>query len=163
MGFSLLQYFVDHVQRLMGRSDSLLLMTKARELRADLLQNGWPEADLPKLIGNAGAQWFKRWREMYGIVKKVTGMKLKVSWSKVKRRTKILLSIIFRLRALWELCHPGTPMRFISVDQKTSWFNNAGHTGTFAQKGSPPAMCAREFRKKQGTLYDPHQCSILGP
>ena len=79
LGFALLQFFVDHVQRLMSRADSCLLMKKARELRADLEHRGWREADLPKLVGNAGHQWFKRWREMYGIVKKVTGMKLKVS------------------------------------------------------------------------------------
>ena len=27
-------------------------------------------------------------------------------------------------------------MRWLSLDQKPSWFNNAGHTGTWAKKGS---------------------------
>ena len=32
-------------------------------------------------------------------------------------------------------------MRFLSADQKPSWFNNAGHTGTFAKKGgSQPSV-----------------------
>ena len=86
LGFVLLQFFVDHVQRLMTRADSCMLMKKARELRAALLQGQWPEEDLPKLEGGAGNQWFRRWRRTYGIVKKVTGMKLKVSWKKAKRR-----------------------------------------------------------------------------
>ena len=40
LGFALLQFFVDHVQRLMSRADSCLLMKKARELRADLVHHG---------------------------------------------------------------------------------------------------------------------------
>ena len=28
----------------------------------------------------------------------------------------------------------------LRVDQKPSWFNNAGHTGTFARKGSQPSV-----------------------
>ena len=61
LGFMLLQYFVDHIQRLMVRSDSEMLLKKARELRADLVHSGWRESDLPRLIGNAGCKWFKRW------------------------------------------------------------------------------------------------------
>ena len=141
LGFALLQFFVDHVQRMMTRADSCLLMSKAREMRAALVAEKWPEKDLPMLEGAAGHQWFRRWRQRYGIVKKVTGMKLKVPWRKVKRRTGVFLGNIFRLRAFWEICHPDTPMRFLSVDQKPSWFNNAGHTGTFAQKGgSQPSV-----------------------
>ena len=67
---------------------------------------------------------------------KVTGMKMKVSWTKVVRRVKVLLSNLFRLKAFWEHCHPGQTMRFISLDQKPSWFNNAGSKGTFDKKGS---------------------------
>ena len=68
-------------------------------------------------------------------------MKLKVPWGKVKRRVKIFLGNIFRLRAFWEICHPGVEMRFLSLDQKPSWFNNAGHTGTFGKKGgSQPSV-----------------------
>ena len=141
LGFALLQYFVDHVQRLMSRTDSCMLMKKARELRADLVFKKWPENDLPKLDGGAGRTWFCRWRKAYGIVKKVTGMKLKVSWNKLKRRIRVFLGNIFRLRAFWELCHPDVEMRFLSLDQKPSWFNNAGHTGTFAKKGgSQPSV-----------------------
>ena len=73
LGFELLQFFVDHVQRLRCRSDSCVLLAKARELRSELQASGWPEQDLPKLVGNAGAQWFKRWRKRYGIVRKVSG------------------------------------------------------------------------------------------
>ena len=141
LGFALLQFFVDYVQRLMTRADSCLMMNKARELREALLMDNFSEQDLPKRQGEAGKQWFQRWRTRYGIVRKVTGMKLKVSWSKVKRRTAVLLGNLFRLRAFWEIIHPNVPMRFLSVDQKPSWFNNAGHTGTFARKGgSQPSV-----------------------
>ena len=78
LGFALLQYFVDVVQRLQCRADTSLLMTKARELRATLENDEsgyWGKSNLPKLIGNAGAQWFLRLRRRYGICNKVTGMK----------------------------------------------------------------------------------------
>ena len=142
LAFALLQYFVDVVQRLQCRTDSNMLMTHARELRERLLRDPagrWSEWDVPKLIGNAGAQWFLRFREKFGIVKKVIGMKLKVAWRKVKRRVLVLLTNIFRLRAFWDICHEGKQMRWLSVDQKPAWFNNAGHTGTFAKKGGKRA------------------------
>ena len=63
-------------------------------------------------------------------------MKLKVSWTKIKRRVKVLLSNIFKLREWWKICHgEHTPMRWLSIDQKPSWWNNAGLTGTWAKKG----------------------------
>ena len=86
LGFTLLQWFVDELQELRSRSDSSLLMNKARDLRAALVTDGFPEMELPMMEGNAGYKWFERWRKSYGIVKKVTGMKLKVPWRKVKRR-----------------------------------------------------------------------------
>lgn len=137
LGFELLQYFVDHVQRLMSRTDSSMLMKKVRELRQDLINKHWKEAELPRLDGAAGRNWFLRWRKHYRIVLKTTGMKLKVSWIKLKRRIRVFLGNIFRLRAFWEICHPGVEPRFLSLDQKPSWFNNAGHTGTFGEKGAP--------------------------
>ena len=136
LGYYLLQYFVDVVKKLHVRSDSHLLLKKARDLRVELLRDGHDEYSLPKLIGNAGAQWFKRWRQERGISMKVTGMKMKVSWTKVVRRVKVLLSNLFRLKAFWEHCHPGKTMRFISLDQKPSWCNNAGSKGTFDKKGN---------------------------
>ena len=132
----LLVFFVDFVQNLYTRADSTLMLEHARKLRAYLLAQGVLESTLPKLIGNAGAQWFRAWRYRCGITFKTTGMKLKVSWQKILRRCKVLLTNIFRLRRFWEFCHPGVEMRFISLDQKPSWFNNAGHKGTFAKKGN---------------------------
>ena len=96
LGYMLFQFFVDHVQNLNARADSLLLMRYARESRVYLLRHGWADAELPKLVGNAGHQWFKRWRKTWNIVKKGTGMKLKVSWKKVLRRVQVLLTNIFR-------------------------------------------------------------------
>ena len=147
LGFELLQFFVDHVRRLRCRGDSCMLLGKARELRSELQASGWPEKDLPKLEDNAGAQWFKRWRKHYGIARKVTGMKLKVPWSKVKRRIRVFLENIYRLKAFWQLCHPDVAMRFISLDQKPSWFNNAGLTGTFAQQSGSAPTVREDFNK----------------
>jgi hypothetical protein len=123
LGWALLQFFVDVVQRLQCRTDSLMLMNKARALRAELLHDEsgrWSESELPKLVGNPGHQWFWRWRQKYGISKQVIGMKLKVAWRKVKRRVLVLLTNIFRLRAWWAICHPNKTMRWLSVDQKPS-------------------------------------------
>ena len=60
-------------------------------------------------------------------------MKVKVAWRKVLRRIRVELGNVFRLRALWAKCHPGVPMRWLSLDQKPSWFNSAGasNTGTY--------------------------------
>ena len=71
LGFALLQWFVDDIQKLCSRADATLIMKCCRELKAALISFGWSEADLPDLEGNAGAQWFKRWRQMFGIVYKV--------------------------------------------------------------------------------------------
>ena len=140
LGFMLLQFFVDQVQQWHCRADSSLLLARARELHEQLLREHWRESELPKLIGNAGKAWLWRWRKQYDIVKNVLGMKLKVSWAKVIRRVRVLLMNIFRLRAFWELLFPGRTMRWISLDQKPSWFNNAGHTGAYARKGSQPTV-----------------------
>ena len=149
LGFMLLQYFVNICQELSCRTDSLMLMQQAREFRAMLLHDvsgKWTESDLPKLIGNAGHQWFRRWRLKYGLTKKVVGMKLKVAWRKVKKRVVVLLTNIFRLRFFWKMCHGNAPMRWLSVDQKPSWFNNAGHTGTFSRQGGTAPTVAENFQ-----------------
>ena len=135
IGFALLQFFIDEIQVLRCRADSSMLLKKAKELRQCLIDDGWDEADLPKLENSAGKMWLRRWRNRYGIRMKTSSMKLKVSWRKILRRCTTHLSNIFRLKAFWELCHPGKPMRWLSADQKPSWFNNAGHTGTYGKKG----------------------------
>jgi hypothetical protein len=70
-----------------------------------------------------------------------------VAWTKIKRRIRVLLGNIFRLRAFWELCHPGIPPRFLSLDEKPSWFNNAGRTGTFAKTGGSQPSVREDFAK----------------
>ena len=56
LGFALLQYLFDHAQRSMARAHSDFLMAHARELRAALVRNGFPEEELPELI------WWRRAR-----------------------------------------------------------------------------------------------------
>ena len=103
------------------------------------------ENQLPKIVGNAGSLWFRRWRKECGIIYKTSGMQLKVPWSKILKRVKVLLGNIFRIRCFWEHCHPSKPMRFISLDQKPSWFNNAGHKGTLGKKGCPQPGIQENF------------------
>ena len=47
---------------------------------------------------------------------------------------------MFGLRAFWHLLFPNRMMRWLSADQKPSWFNNAGHTGAYTKKGSQPTV-----------------------
>jgi len=145
----MLQYFVDFVQNLYVRADASLMMRHARRLRLILLQECCEEYELPKIIGNAGAQWFRRWRIECGIIYKTTGMQLKVPWSKILKRVKVLLGNIFRIRCFWEHCHPSKPMRFISLarsppglimpDTRALWARRAAHSQgsrrTFAKPG----------------------------
>ena len=53
---------------------------------------------------DARSQWLKRSRSEHGLSYQVTGMKLKVSWAKILRRTRVLLVNQFRLRRFWESC-----------------------------------------------------------
>jgi len=77
-------------------------------------------------------------------------MKLKVAWRKVLKRTRILLGNLFRLRYLWRHLHGDTPLKYLSVDQKPSWFNNAAHTGTYARVGrSAPVVLERHDLARQ--------------
>ena len=163
LGFELLQYFVDVVQRLQCRTDSMMLMKQAREMREALahdVSGRWSESSLPKLVGHAGVQWFRRWRKKYGISKQVIGMKLKVAWRKVKQRVLVLLQNIFRLRHWWTICHPGKTLRWLSLDQKPSWFNNAGQTGTYAKKGGRAPSVRENFRQTMDCIHDPYFCAL---
>ena len=117
IGLALLTFFIDVVQQLYCRADTAMLMDHARLLVSRLANS--PEVigePLPMLEGSAGRSWFYRWRLEYKIVARVAEMKLKVSWSKVKRRTRFLMQDIFRLRAVCAKCHPETEMRWISFD-----------------------------------------------
>ena len=147
-------FFVDHVQNLYGRADSTLLMTKAREMKDELIASGTlAPSQLLKLWGTAGETWFGRWRRRYGIVYRKTGMKLKVAWRKVLRRVRVELENVFRLRALWREGYPNKTMQWLSLDQKLSWFINAGASdrGTYTtQRGAvKPQRCERISRLRE--------------
>ena len=108
IGHALLQYYVDDVQSLSSRADSVMLLDKARQMRFELIQSGYLEEDLPKLDGRAGISWFQRWRKEHSFSIHAAGLQLKVAWRKVLRRVRVLLINIFRLRIFFEMCHPGT-------------------------------------------------------
>ena len=94
MTFFMLQYFVGFVQNLYVRTDASLMMRHARRLRLILLQDCCDDNQLPKIVGNAGAQWFRRWRHECGIIYKTSGMQLKVPWSSILKRVRVLLGNI---------------------------------------------------------------------
>ena len=135
LSYALLQVFVDEFQVIQSRSDSNLLLKRARELRADLLDAGFSEVDLPNLEDAAGRMWFRRWRLENKISYRACGLQLKVAWSKVCSRTRTLLTNIFRIKAFYKKCHPDGELKFFSADQKPSWFNNCGSLATLANKG----------------------------
>jgi len=107
IGHALLQYYIDEVQSLRSRADSVMLLDKARQLRVELLQSGYMEEDLPKLEDRAGISWFQRWRRDNAMAIHAAGLQLKVAWRKVLRRVRVFLINIFRLRIFFEMCHPG--------------------------------------------------------
>jgi len=75
-------------------------------------------------------------RQRFGISIRENTTSFTVSLTKVRDRVRCMMSNLFRLRRLWSLVHPGTPMRFISLDQKPSWMNNAGRRPMCALRGA---------------------------
>ena len=72
----------------------MMLMRKARDMRKVSLHDvsgRWPESSLPRLVGYAGVQRFRRCRTKNSIFKLVVGIELKVAWRKVKTNTRFLL------------------------------------------------------------------------
>lgn len=132
LGFELLQWFVDELLSLQCRADSVLLLEKARELRDQLLAAGVQPEALPKV----DRHWLFRWRRQFRISHRAITTQFKVPFSVACRRVGVMLSNVFRLRRLWTRCHGDAPMRFLSLDQKPSWFNNAGLKGTYARRGT---------------------------
>ena len=135
LGLELFDYFIHNVEVLRSRADSVLLMSKARSIREVMIRTGVPEGDIPKLEGAAGKAWFRRWRRRFTIVKHAKVFHLKVSWKKIKARTKVLWTIYFRLRFIWKKCFPNKKLRFFSLDQKPAHFNNVALLGTYTRKG----------------------------
>ena len=82
-----------------------------------------------------------------------TCIRLKVSWQTVRKRICVFLGNIFRLRAFWEICHPNTPMRFLSLDERPYFFDNACHTGAYAKNGG--------IRSIQEHRLEPYRATIL--
>ena len=132
IGFELLQWFVDEIEAIRSRADSRLMLDQARWLREELVRSGTPLERLPKI--NKG--WLFRWRCQNGISLRKGTTHFQVSWAKAVDRIRCMLGNVFRLRRLWELCHPGVAMRWLSVDQKPSWMNNAGRRPMLARKGA---------------------------
>ena len=132
LGFELLQWFVDEIVSLQSRADSGLLLDKACEYRDRLLNLGALPEELPKISKG----WLKRWRKTYGISYRTITCRFKVPRAAAMERIRVMLGNIFRLRALWRLVFGDRPMKWLSMDQKPSWFNNAGLKGTYTRRGA---------------------------
>ena len=131
--FELLQWFVDEVEELRSRADSTLLLNQARVIRDRLIEQGHPPAACPKI----DKHFLFNWRAEYGLCMRATTVRFKVSLVAAIARVRTMLLNIFRLRHLWALCFGGhVPMRWISFDQKPSWFNNAGLRPQLGRKGA---------------------------
>ena len=131
--YELLQWFVDEVEELRSRADSALLLSQARVIRDRLLEQGHPASAMPKI----DKHFLSRWRAEYGLCMRATTVRFKVSLAAAVARVRTMLLNIFRLRRLWCLCFGGdVPMRWISFDQKPSWFNNAGLKPQLSRKGA---------------------------
>lgn len=102
LGHALLQWFTDELLgKMKTRSDGHILLNKARELAAFLEKEKIVSHNaLPSLDDAAGRMWISRWRKRYRISKRHSWNRLKVSWSKVKSRTRTLLSNIFRFQLI---------------------------------------------------------------
>ena len=132
LSYELLQWFVDELLSLKCRADSQLMLDKARELRDHLKASGVPDSDLPKV----DKHFLYRWRQRFGISQRRITTRFKLPFRTAQERIGVMLGNLFRLRKLWRLCHGDAPMRFLSADQKPSWFNNSGLKSTYARKGS---------------------------
>ena len=84
-----------------------------------------------------------------------TCMRLKVSWQTVKKRICVFMGNIFRLRAFWEICHPDTPMRFLSLDERMYEFDKGivrDRTGASAKNGGVRCVLKRTLQPYRATI-----------
>ena len=166
LSWALLQVFVDEFQILRSRTDSVMLLKIVKELRADLLYAGWTTDELPNLEDAAGRMWLRRWRVDHKISYKVCGMQLKVAWSKVCSRTRTLLTNIFRVKAFYKKLHPDGELKFLSADQKPSWFNNCGSLKTLGKNGAAAPTIKEnhhQTRQRYSLFTFMQSCSNYGP
>lgn len=137
--FELLQWYVDEIECLRSRADSALLLAQARLIRDRLLAQGHDRRHVPIV----NSDFLRRWRKEYNISIRATTVRFKISMDAAVARIRIMMSNIFRLRHLWKLCFGDRPMRWVSFDQKPSWFNNAGLRPQYARTGAA-RVSARE-------------------
>ena len=142
LSFELYQWFMDEVVSLRCRADSTLVKNQGTMLLRELLEAGVDPKELPNEINK---KYLLNWRRLHGVSIRDSTTQYKVSRAKMEDRVATMLGNIFRLRRLWALSFPGEPMRWASLDQKPSWFNNAGHRPTYAPKGSKGVTTKEDF------------------
>ena len=68
LGQLLYDWFIDCIQTYNARVNHGLFLFEARYLRQRLLDAGYEPQTMPKLEGEAGKSWFRRWRKQFCVV-----------------------------------------------------------------------------------------------
>ena len=110
----LFAWFVDSTQNVKGRLPACILLHAATAIAADLLAIHEEEKDkgqvpvhsmlrLPKLEGQAGYGYLRRWRSKYGISYRTVSLRFKCNRSVLKRRIRVFWSNVLCVRILHHL------------------------------------------------------------
>ena len=110
----LFAWFVDSIQNVKGRLPACLLLDAATAIAADLLSIHEEEKEkgrvpvhailrLPKLEGQAGYGYLRRWRSKYGISYRTVSLRYKCNRSVLKRRMRVFWSNVLCVRILHHL------------------------------------------------------------
>ena len=139
----LFAFFVDTIENVKGRLDSVILMVQAEIIIRDILQffndlvaEGKADpADRPR-VPKITFAWIHRWRLQYGITYRTVSLRVKCSWAKLYQRITLFWVNVLRLRWLhYFLRGEQQSLRFLNCDEKPLWYNYTADQKTMALKG----------------------------
>ena len=142
-------WLIDGPQTYRAGFDRFFLRRQRRCLAQHLPDIGYSPQDMPKWPGTDWYQWFRKWRQRFGVSirtplspAKCKLQHRKVSLDELKERTRVYLNNMFALRYYYRRAYfpEVPPMRGISWDQKTAWFNNTCGDRAYAPIGYTPQM-----------------------
>ena len=142
-------WLIDGPQTYRAGFDRFFLRRQRRCLAQHLPDIGYSSQDMPKWPGTDWYQWLHKWRQRFGVSirtplspAKCKLQHRKVSLDEVKERTRVYLNNVFALRYYYRRAYfpEVPPMRGISWDQKTAWFNNTCGDRAYAPIGYTPQM-----------------------
>ena len=127
----LFAFFVDTIENVKGRLDSVILMVQAEIIIRDILQffndlvaEGKADpADRPR-VPKITFNWIYRWRLQYGITYRTVSLRVKCSWAKLYQRITLFWVNVLRLRWLhYFLRGLQQSLRFLNCDEKPLWLS----------------------------------------